>query len=121
MHTSLRAELSFLPTPSNSPISMILATPGQLQTPLFSHVPPPLLSNFFGPLVSPKELAKKIIEAVESGKPEVRIAVPAYAGMVQVALALPRGMWRVLKGAAGVDRAGWRGVVEKRRRSGGTD
>lgn len=118
MHTSLRAELSFLP--SAAPISLILATPGQLQTPLFSHLPPPLLSRFAGPVVEPKDLAQRIVEAVGSGKPDVRIAMPAYTGMVQWGSVLPRGLWRVVRGVAGVDRAGWRGVENRKRTAGRT-
>jgi hypothetical protein len=121
MHTSLRAELDLSSAPSSltalptSPISLILATPGHLQTPLFAHIPSPPLSSFLGPQVLPRSLAKNIVEAIESGKREVRIAQPLYARWIACIEMLPLGVRRAVRWVGGVDWAGWEGVREKKR------
>jgi len=104
----------------NGAISLVLATPGQLQTPLFAHLTPPPLARFAAPTVQPRELAERIVKAVESGGRDVRLSTPMYADVIAAGLwgLLPTGVARLLRGVVGVDVAGWGGVVEKRKREG---
>lgn len=106
MHTSLRAELSALAssgqTPGAAKIRTILAKPGQLSTPLFAGVKTP--SNFFGPVVEPVALAKKIVEMIDSGRSGV-IAEPLYARQVEWLAVLPYGLQSIARWMSGVDKA----------------
>lgn len=59
-----------------------------------------------------------IVKAIESGGRDVRVSMPMYAGVVAAGLwgLLPTGVARLCRGVVGVDRAGWGGVVERRKR-----
>ena len=113
-HTSLKAELENLhsESPAKEPqprVNTILATPGQLSTPLFQHIPPPPLASFVGPTVTPAALATEIIKAVDEGK-DAEINLPLYAGWVGFLRIMPSGLGKVLRKAVGVDWAGWQGT-----------
>ncbi|KAL8872015.1 MAG: hypothetical protein Q9174_002278 [Haloplaca sp. 1 TL-2023] len=98
-HTSLTAELRSTPH-----IKTILVTPGQLDTPMFSHIKLDWLRNFFGPVVEVRELAMEIVKTIDSGNGGT-IAMPAYARWIAWQQVLPRGVQNVLKRWAGVDGA----------------
>lgn len=105
-HASLKSELALLRTTQNaSRVCTVLASPGQLSTPLFARVAPP--SAFFGPTVSPAALAAEIVAAVDRGV-DVEIATPLYARWIAVLGVLPPGLRGLLRKWAGLDLAGWR-------------
>ncbi|KAL8963876.1 MAG: hypothetical protein Q9183_004884 [Haloplaca sp. 2 TL-2023] len=98
-HTSLAAELRSIPN-----IKTILVTPGQLDTPMFSHIKLDWLRNFFGPVVEVRELAMEIVKTIDAGNGGT-IAMPAYARWIAWQQILPMGMQNMMKRWAGVDRA----------------
>ncbi|GAB7337914.1 hypothetical protein MBLNU457_4302t1 [Dothideomycetes sp. NU457] len=107
MHTSLKQEIAAMPDSLDAPlgaqnIRTILVKPGQLSTPLFEGVETP--SSFFGPVVPPVYLAKKIVEMIDSGKNGV-IAEPLYARYIEWMGVLPCGLQRIARWASGVDKA----------------
>ena len=104
MHTSLRAELSSLAAQKSGArqIRTILVKPGQLSTPLFASVKTP--SSFFGPVVEPVVLAKKIVQMVDKGRSGV-IAEPFYARQIEWLGVLPHGLQSVARWFSGVDKA----------------
>ncbi len=123
LHHSLAAELSLLstttstlPTTSSSypsQIRTILLTPGQIHTPLFSHITPP--SPFLGPILDPSEVAAAIIKAIDSGT-NAEIALPLYARWIGWLGVLPAGCKGLARRWAGLDWAAWEGF--RRRREG---
>lgn len=107
MHASLRAELACSDDeayegPGRGSVRTTLVTPGQLSTPLFAGVETP--SNFFGPVVSPVELAKAIVEAVERGE-SGEISLPLYAKWIGILGVLPFSLQRLARWMSGADRA----------------
>ncbi|TKA34295.1 hypothetical protein B0A50_00275 [Salinomyces thailandicus] len=123
LHASLNAELQQNPPPkptATSPqtpnlVKTILVTPGQLSTPLFAGVQTP--SNFLGPVVEVRELAKRIVAKVDSGMSgEVR--APGYCWGIEWMGVLPVGLRKVVRGLAGVDGA-MAGFAGGRRGDGG--
>ena len=107
--TSLRAEISIMAASGSSRVNTILATPGQLSTPLFAHVPPPPLAGFVGPTVTPAALSSAVIRAVDDGV-DKEIALPLYTQWVTILGLLPRGMAKMMRSMVGVDWAGWTGA-----------
>ena len=107
MHTSLRQEIAAMTNSLEAPpgaqnIRTILVKPGQLSTPLFEGVETP--SSFFGPVVPPVYLAKKIVEMIDAGDSGV-IAEPFYARHIEWMAVLPYGLQRIARWASGVDKA----------------
>ena len=111
-HESVRAEIAL--SSSQRRVNLILATPGQLATPMFAHVPSPPLATVLGPTVTPASLAAKIIRAVEQGKDDY-ISMPLYAEWIGVLRVLPAGLVKLLRAAVGLDAAGWAGTEIKRK------
>ena len=102
MHASLRAELKYFEHPSAKNIKTILVAPGQLGTSLFSGVKTP--SEFLAPVVEPVELAKEIVNMIDSGlSGEIRI--PFYADWIPIFQALPVSLQQMLRTWSGLDRA----------------
>ncbi|KAF2149343.1 NAD(P)-binding protein [Myriangium duriaei CBS 260.36] len=99
MHASLRAELD---AAGNDRIKTLLIKPGQLSTPLFKDVETP--SSFFGPVVGPIELAKRIVERIEAGQSGV-IALPLYAAYIEWMSVLPYAVQGMLRKLSGMDQA----------------
>lgn len=97
LHKSVSAELSSYPN-----VKTILVTPGQLSTPLFDGVHTP--SSFFGPVLEPIEVAKEVIAAVDGGISGV-LAMPFYAGWVELIGIMPVGVQRFIRWASGIDHA----------------
>ncbi|KAI5204434.1 NAD(P)-binding protein [Aureobasidium subglaciale] len=105
-HTSLRAEISQLSSspqyPGANNIRMVLVKPGQLSTAMFSTLKSP--SDFFGPVVQAKDLAKAIVDSIEEGRDGV-VAMPVYAWLVEWLGILPVGLQRAARWMSGVDGA----------------
>jgi short-subunit dehydrogenase len=109
LHSSLRAELA--QNPDAADIKTILVTPGQMGTKMFENLTTP--SNFWGPVVSPAEVAKDVLKLVERGE-SGEVAVPVYSRYVQVLGVLPVGVQAVVRRLSGVDTAIARaGLVKK--------
>jgi hypothetical protein len=102
MHASLRAELDNSQHPGALNIKTILVAPGQLGTPLFADLRTP--SNFLAPVVEPVELAKEIVQMIDSGC-SGQIAMPLYARWVPLLGVLPAGVQRMVRGWSGMDGA----------------
>lgn len=100
LHHSLRAELAY--TPGAEEIKTILVQPGQMSTKMFEHVHAP--SKFFGPLVTPAEMAQGIIKLVERGE-SGEIALPLYSRYIQVLGCLPFGIQHIARHWSGLDTA----------------
>lgn len=109
LHHSLTAEMQLMP--ASSRVNTILATPGQLSTPLFSRITPP--STFFGPVITPAALAAAIVGAVDEGK-DAEIAMPLYARAIGFWGILPSGLRRWMRGLVGLDAAGWNAIAQKK-------
>lgn len=62
------------------------------------------VANFFGPVIEVSELAVKIVNLVGEGRGGT-IAEPAYARWIGVLDMLPDGAKKVVREAAGVDKA----------------
>lgn len=117
-HESLRAELSMYKSNMAPPprVNTILATPGQLSTNLFAHVPSPPLASFLGPTVTPAALGAMIIRAVDEGK-DAHLSPPLYTQWTGILRLLPMGLAKSLRVAVGLDWAGWQGTINKARRN----
>lgn len=110
LHQSLRAELSQMPDAKE--IKTILVTPGQMGTKMFAKLQTP--SNFFGPVVSPAEVAKNIIGLVEKGE-SGEVALPLYAKYAEGMGVLPVGIQTLLRRWSAMDTAVEKaGMVEKK-------
>jgi hypothetical protein len=102
MHASLRAELIHSEDSSAKNIKTILVAPGQLGTSLFADMRTP--SGFLAPVIEPVELAKEIVNMIDSGlSGEIRI--PFYANWIPIFQALPVSLQQVLRTWSGLDRA----------------
>ncbi|KAI9676598.1 MAG: hypothetical protein M1822_008312 [Bathelium mastoideum] len=102
MHASLRAELDASKDSGADKIRTILVTPGQLGTDMFQGLKTP--SSFFGPVVEPIHLVKKIIDKVQKGT-SGEISEPAYARYIKWYAVLPAGLQRAVRWMSGIDRA----------------
>lgn len=100
LHHSLRAELAN--TPGAEEIKTILVQPGQMSTKMFEHVHAP--SKFFGPLVTPAEMAQGIIKLIEKGD-SGEVALPLYSRYIQVLGCLPYGIQHIARRWSGLDTA----------------
>lgn len=101
-HASLRAELGTSTDPAAESIKTILVTPGQLDTPMFQQLKTP--SNFLAPVVPPVDLAKAIVDMIDSGW-SGEISLPLYATWGSIIPALPASIQKILKGLSGMDAA----------------
>ncbi|KAL8989577.1 MAG: hypothetical protein Q9177_001565 [Variospora cf. flavescens] len=106
-HISLAAELR-----STSNLKMLLVTPGQLDTAMFSYVKLGWIRNFFGPVLEVRELAIKIVNTINAGEGGT-IALPAYARWISWLQILPKAIQDSLKRSTGVDTAMMDGPVEQ--------
>lgn len=100
LHHSLRAELAQIPGAEE--IKTILVQPGQMSTKMFEHVHAP--SKFFGPLVTPAEMAQGIIKLVDRGE-SGEVALPLYSRYIQVLGCLPFGIQHIARRWSGLDTA----------------
>lgn len=102
MHSSLRAELAQMKDPGAKAIRTILVTPGQLGTDMFKGVETP--SSFFGPIVEPLALVKKIVDMALGGY-SGEISLPAYTRFTKWYAILPASLQSAVRWMSGVDRA----------------
>lgn len=105
-HTSLRSEIAQLAEHASYPgaanTKMILVKPGQLSTAMFSTLKSP--SDFFGPVVQARDLAKEIVDAIEQGRNGV-VSMPTYAWLIEWLGVLPVSLQRAARWMSGVDGA----------------
>lgn len=83
-------------------VKTILVETGQIDTDLFRDVETP--SNFFGPILDTREVAKEIVKLIDSGDAGL-IRMPAYTRWIEWLAVLPVGLQRVVRWASGVDTA----------------
>lgn len=107
MHASLCSELASMAAlrdaqPGAKNIRTVLVKPGQLSTQMFGSIETP--SSFFGPVVEGVDLAKAIVNKIDSGESGV-IALPLYAGCIEWMGILPYGLQWLARRVSGVDRA----------------
>lgn len=69
---------------------------------MFEHVHAP--SKFFGPLVTPADMAQGIIRLVERGE-SGEVALPLYSRYIQVLGCLPFGIQHIARRWSGLDTA----------------
>ncbi|KAH6633355.1 short chain dehydrogenase/reductase [Boeremia exigua] len=100
LHHSLRAELEN--TPGADQIKTILVQPGQMSTKMFEHVHAP--SKFFGPIVTPAEMAQGIIKLVDRGE-SGEVTLPLYSRYIQVLGCLPYGIQHLVRRWSGLNTA----------------
>ncbi|KAH0153571.1 NAD(P)-binding protein, partial [Aureobasidium melanogenum] len=107
LHTSLRAEIKQMANskteyPGAENTKTILVKPGQLSTAMFSTLKSP--SDFFGPVVQAKDLAREIVEMIEDGRDGV-LCMPVYAWLIEWLGVLPVSLQRAARWMSGVDGA----------------
>ncbi|OAA67193.1 short chain dehydrogenase reductase [Niveomyces insectorum RCEF 264] len=98
LHRSLTAELKA----SHPSIRTVLATLGQLSTPLYYGVQTP--NAFLAPIVEPVDVAKAVIQAIDNGDAEC-IGLPFYARWIAWYNVLPVGLQQLARWLSGVDTA----------------
>ncbi|KAG9686970.1 NAD(P)-binding protein, partial [Aureobasidium melanogenum] len=106
-HTSLRAEIKQMAGnrtnyPGAKNTKMLLVKPGQLSTAMFSTLKSP--SDFLGPVVQAKDLAREIVDMIEEGRDGV-LCMPVYAWLIEWLGVLPVSLQRAARWMSGVDGA----------------
>jgi short-subunit dehydrogenase len=97
-HTSLTMELR--QQGLTDKVKTILVETGQIDTDLFRGVETP--SNFFGPILDTREVAKEIVKLIDSGDGGL-VRMPAYARFIDWYTVLPAGLQMVARWASGID------------------
>ena len=98
LHTSLSNEIQ--QQGASDRVKTILVETGQIDTQLFSGVETP--SNFFGPILDTRQVAKEIVRLIDAGESGL-VRMPAYARFIDLYHILPAGLQRVVRWASGVD------------------
>jgi len=98
IHTSLTMELR--QQSLTDKVKTILVETGQIDTDLFRRVETP--SNFFGPILDTREVAKEIVKLIDSGDGGL-VRMPAYARFIDWYMVLPAGLQMVARWASGID------------------
>lgn len=93
---SLRHELR------NTGICVTVVTPGQLDTDMFAKVKTP--NRFLAPVISGVDLARHIVEAVDTGRRHP-LCMPLYTRLLPLSMLLPEGLVDFMRDWIGVDRA----------------
>lgn len=101
-HASLKAELSCSAHQGAENIKTVLVTPGQLGTSMFGRLKTP--STFLAPIVEPVELAKEIVNIVDSGW-SGEVALPLYSRLAPLLAALPSGICTIGRAFSEMDNA----------------
>jgi len=100
LHTSLTMEIR--QQGLTDKVKTILVETGQVDTELFRGVETP--SNFFGPILDTREVAKEIVKLVDNGDGGL-VRMPAYARFMDWYMVLPVGLQMVARWATGIDMA----------------
>ena len=87
-----------------SRIKTILVEIGQMNTTMFANVKVPWYAEFVGPVLEAKDVARAIVETIDSGEGGV-IRLPFYATLVPWYGVMPGSIQRLLRWASGIDRA----------------
>jgi short-subunit dehydrogenase len=98
LHTSLTMELRQQGLIDK--VKTILVETGQIDTDLFKGVEAP--SNFFGPILETKEVAKEIVKLIDNGDGGL-VRMPAYAKLIDWYMVLPAGLQMVVRWASRID------------------
>jgi NAD(P)-dependent dehydrogenase (short-subunit alcohol dehydrogenase family) len=98
LHTSLTMELR--QQDLTDKVKAILVETGQIDTELFGGVETP--SNFFGPILDTREVAKEIVKLVNNGDGGL-VRMPAYARFIDWYMVLPAGLQMLVRWASGID------------------
>jgi short-subunit dehydrogenase len=98
LHTSLTMELR--QQGLTDKVKTILVETGQIDTDLFRGVKTP--SNFFGPILDTREVAKEVVKLIDNGDGGL-VRMPAYARFIDWYLVLPAGLQMVARWASGID------------------
>ena len=98
LHTSLTTELR--QQGLTDKVKTILVETGQIDTDLFRGVE--TSSNFFGPILDTREVAKEIVKLIDSGDGGL-VRMPAYARFIAWYMVLPAGLQMVARWASGID------------------
>jgi short-subunit dehydrogenase len=98
LHTSLTMEIR--QQGLTDKVKTILVETGQIDTELFKGVETP--SNFFGPILDTREVAKEIVKLVDNGDGGL-VRMPAYARFIDWYMVLPAGLQMVARWASGID------------------
>jgi NAD(P)-dependent dehydrogenase (short-subunit alcohol dehydrogenase family) len=98
LHTSLTMELR--QQDLTDKVKTILVETGQIDTELFGGVETP--SNFFGPILDTREVAKEIVKLVNNGDGGL-VRMPAYARFIDWYVVLPAGLQMLVRWGSGID------------------
>ena len=98
LHTSLAMELR--QQGLTDKVKTVLVETGQIDTDLFKGVETP--SNFFGPILDTREVAKEIVKLIDDGNSGL-VRLPAYARFINWYMVLPAGLQMLVRWASGID------------------
>jgi hypothetical protein len=96
----LKAELETSTLHAAKNIKLILVAPGQLATGLFSFVKTP--SEFLAPVVEAVQLAKEVIDMIDSGRGGA-IRLPFYTQWIPLVGAFPAGVQKLFRNLSSLD------------------
>jgi NAD(P)-dependent dehydrogenase (short-subunit alcohol dehydrogenase family) len=85
-------------------IKPILVELGQMDTDLFASIKIPWYASFVGPVVEAKDVARAIVDAVDSGEGGI-VRMPFYATLVPWYTVMPGSFQILLRWASGIDRS----------------
>ena len=94
-------------------IKTVLVEPGQIHTTLFADITDvPWYANFFGPILEVNDVAKAVVNQIESGDSGV-LRMPFYSKCMPFFAAMPSSMQTFMRWFSSVDKA----IVPAKRRS----
>jgi NAD(P)-dependent dehydrogenase (short-subunit alcohol dehydrogenase family) len=85
-------------------VKTILVEVGQMDTELFACVTTPWYADFVGPVLEAKDVARAIVNAIDSGEGGI-IRMPFYATLVPWYAVMPGSIQLLLRWASGIDKA----------------
>jgi NAD(P)-dependent dehydrogenase (short-subunit alcohol dehydrogenase family) len=85
-------------------VKTILVEVGQMDTELFASVTTPWYADFIGPVLEAKDVARAIVNAIDSGEGGI-IRMPFYATLVPWYAVMPGSIQLLLRWASGIDKA----------------
>lgn len=106
LHTTLTYEISTNPdTKIRNGVKTVLVEPGQIHTQLFADITEvPWYANFFGPILEVNEVAKAIVQQLESGESGI-IRMPFYSKCMPLYGVMPGSVQKFMRWFSGIDKA----------------
>lgn len=106
LHQTLTHEISRNPDARiRNGVKTVLVEPGQIHTQLFADITEvPWYANFFGPILEVNEVAKAIVQQLESGESGV-IRMPFYSKCMPIYAVMPGSVQKFMRWFSGIDRA----------------